>query len=79
MDTEKVIADLRDQLEMVNQVIKIVEDLAASRGRRRGRPPKRLKETRARRAAPGERERNKASEQGEQEERTTLAAPGARA
>ena len=24
MDTEKVIADLRDQLEMVNQVIKIV-------------------------------------------------------
>jgi len=37
MDKEKVIADLRDQLEMVNQVIKIVEHLAATRGR--GRPP----------------------------------------
>jgi hypothetical protein len=56
MDTEKVIADLRDQLEMVNQVIIIVEHLAASRERKRGRPPKRVKETSARKTASGERE-----------------------
>jgi hypothetical protein len=56
MDTERVIADLRDQLEMVNQVIIIVEHLAASRERSRGRPSKRLKETRARKTASRERE-----------------------
>jgi hypothetical protein len=45
MDTKKVIADLREQLQMVNQIIRIVEHLAASYERRRGRPPKRLKQT----------------------------------
>jgi hypothetical protein len=51
MDTKKVIADLREQLQMVNQIIRIVEHLAASHERRRGRPPKRLKQTRAQNTA----------------------------
>jgi hypothetical protein len=48
MNVEKAIADLRLQLKVVNQVIITFERLAAIRERRRGRPPKWLKETRSR-------------------------------
>jgi hypothetical protein len=48
MNVEKAIADLRFQLEMVNQVIITFERLAATRKPRRGRPRKWLKKTRSR-------------------------------
>ena len=48
MNLNQAIADLRLQLEVVNQVIVTFEHLAAVRKRRRGRPPKWLKETRSR-------------------------------
>ena len=63
MDTKKVIADLREQLQMVNQIIRIVQHLASSRERRRGRPPKRLKTIRSQNTASGEEKGDQANEQ----------------
>jgi len=63
MDTKQVIADLREQLQMVNQIIRIVQHLAARRERRRGRPPKRLKTIRSQNTASGEEKEDQASEQ----------------
>jgi hypothetical protein len=44
MDIKKMIAELREEREQVEEAILTLERLARSRGRRRGRPPSWLKE-----------------------------------
>jgi hypothetical protein len=44
MDIKKMIAELREEREQVEEAILTLERLATSRGRRRGRPPSWLKE-----------------------------------
>ena len=44
MDINKMIAELREEREQVDEAILTLERLAKSRGRRRGRPPSWLKE-----------------------------------
>ena len=39
MDVKRMVADLREELEHINEVILNLERLAMSRERRRGRPP----------------------------------------
>jgi hypothetical protein len=40
MDTTKMLAELREEREGVEQAILVLERMAAGRGKRRGRPPK---------------------------------------
>jgi hypothetical protein len=40
MDIEKMLAELREELEGIDQAILVLERIAMGRGKRRGRPPK---------------------------------------
>jgi hypothetical protein len=44
MDVNKMLADLREEREQIEQAIMILERLARGRGKRRGRPPSWLTE-----------------------------------
>mgnify|MGYP006972416278 CR=1 FL=1 len=53
MDVTKILAELRLEREHIEEAILSLERLAASRGRRRGRPPKWMAEAKKRvRTAP---------------------------
>jgi hypothetical protein len=51
MDVTKVLADLREQRQTIEETIMALERLGASQGRRRGRPPAWMVEARKRAAA----------------------------
>jgi len=44
MDIAKMIAELHEERDGVNQAIEVLQRIAASRGRRRGRPPDWMKD-----------------------------------
>jgi hypothetical protein len=48
MDVTKILAELRLEREQIEEAILSLERLAASRGKRRGRPPKWMAEARKR-------------------------------
>jgi hypothetical protein len=48
MDVTKILADLRQEREQIEEAIMTLERLARGRGRRRGRPPAWLVEMRGR-------------------------------
>jgi hypothetical protein len=52
MDYLKLIAELRSELEQIDQAILTLEHVAAGSGRRRGRPPKWLAAAKAKEAPP---------------------------
>ncbi len=53
MDVTKVLADLREQRQTIEETIMALERLGASQGRRRGRPPAWMVEARKRAQAEG--------------------------
>ena len=55
MDILKMLADLRDEREQIEQAIVVIERMAQGRGKRRGRPPawmSAMKDTPKRRGRP---------------------------
>lgn len=59
MDVTKILAELRQEREQLEEAIISLERLARGRGRRRGRPPAWLAESKKRGRPPGS--KNKAS------------------
>lgn len=49
MDVNKILTDLRQELEQIEDAIISLERLARGRGKRRGRPPSWMKEAEGRR------------------------------
>lgn len=53
MDVAKILADLRQEREQLEEAILSLERLALGRGKRRGRPPAWMTETKKRGRPPG--------------------------
>ena len=53
MDVAKILADLRQEREQLEEAILSLERLALGRGKRRGRPPAWMAETKKRGRPPG--------------------------
>ena len=60
MDITKMLADLREERERIEQAILVLERIASGRSRGRGRPPKWMTQVKRRGRPPGS--RNKANE-----------------
>jgi hypothetical protein len=61
MDILKMLADLREQREQIEQAIIVLERIAAGQGKRRGRPPAWMAATKRRGRPPGSKNRQKES------------------
>ena len=61
MDVLKMLADLRQEREQIEEAIITLERLARGRGRRRGRPPAWMAAIKRRGRPPGSKNRNKES------------------
>ncbi len=70
MDVTKILADLRQEREQLEEAILSLERLAMGRGRRRGRPPAWMTVTKKRGRPPGSKNKNAAGITGQK----TLAA-----
>ena len=65
MDVNKILVDLRQEREQIDEAIMSLERLARSRGRRRGRPPSWLATPKRRGRPPGSKNKSsKASQAG---------------
>ena len=58
MDVSKILAELRQEREQLEEAILSLERLAAGRGRRRGRPPAWMSEAKKRGRPPGSKNTN---------------------
>ena len=61
MDVLKMLTELRNEREQIEEAIVTLERLARGRGRRRGRPPAWLSALKKRGRPPGSRNKNKES------------------
>ena len=61
MDVTKILADLRQEKEQLEEAILSLERLAAGRGRRRGRPPAWMSEAKKRGRPPGSKNKPKST------------------
>jgi len=59
MDINKMLAELREEREGIEEAILTLERLAAGRGRRRGRPPAWMSNIKRRGRPPGSKNKNK--------------------
>jgi hypothetical protein len=59
MDVAKMLADLRQEREQIEEAILSLERLARGRGKRRGRPPAWMQEVKKRGRPPGSKNKNK--------------------
>jgi len=59
VDINKMLAELRDEREHVEQAILVLENLARGQGKRRGRPPKWMTEIKRRGRPPGSKNKPK--------------------
>ena len=59
MDTNKMLAELRQEREQIEEAIMTLERLARGRGRRRGRPPAWMAQVKKRGRPPGSKNRPK--------------------
>jgi len=62
MDVSKILAELRQEREQIEEAIMSLERLARGRGKRRGRPPAWMTEVKRRGRPPGSKNKPKASE-----------------
>jgi len=62
MDVLKMLADLRQEREQIEEAIMTLERLARGRGRRRGRPPAWMATIKRRGRPPGSRNKSKDSQ-----------------
>ena len=60
MDVAKMLADLRQEREQIEEAILSLERLARNRGKRRGRPPQWMQEVKKRGRPPGSKNKPKA-------------------
>jgi hypothetical protein len=60
MDLLKMLADLREQRDQIEQAIVVLERIAAGQGKRRGRPPAWVTAVKRRGRPPGSKNRPKA-------------------
>lgn len=60
MDVTKILADLRQEREQIEEAILSLERLASGRGRRRGRPPRWMAEAKKRGRPPGKKTKSEA-------------------
>lgn len=58
MDVTKILTDLRQEREQLEEAILSLERLALGRGKRRGRPPAWMAETKKRGRPPGSKNKN---------------------
>jgi len=61
MDVNKMLAELRQEREQLEEAILTLERLASGRGRRRGRPPAWMSELKRRGRPPGSKNKAKVS------------------
>jgi hypothetical protein len=59
MNIEKMLTELRQEREGVEQAILVLERIASSRGKRRGRPPKWMTQAKRRDRPPGSKNKPK--------------------
>ena len=59
MDITKMLADLREERERIEQAILVLEQIASGRSRGRGRPPKWMTQLKRRGRPPGSKNRLK--------------------
>ncbi len=59
MDVAKMLADLRQEREQIEEAILSLERLARGRGKRRGRPPAWMQEVKKRGRPPGSKNKSK--------------------
>jgi hypothetical protein len=59
MDVAKMLADLRQEREQIEEAILSLERLARGRGKRRGRPPAWMQEVKKRGRPPGSKNKTK--------------------
>ena len=59
MDINKMLAELRQEREVISEAILVFERLAIGRGRRRGRPPAWMKGPKRRGRPPGSKNKSK--------------------
>jgi hypothetical protein len=64
MDINKMLADLRQEREQVEEAIMTLERLARGRGKRRGRPPAWMSEIKKRGRPPGSKNKPKTEPKG---------------
>ncbi len=61
MDVNKILNELKQELDLLQHTIDTLERLARGQGKRRGRPPAWLKEAGARRTSPSRQKAHKQS------------------
>jgi len=66
MDLVKMLDELREERERIDEAIVMLERLSAGRGKRRGRPPAWMTEVKRRGRPPGSRNKPKAVAAGQQ-------------
>lgn len=64
MDVTKMLAELRQEREQIEEAIMSLERLARGRGKRRGRPPAWMTEMKRRGRPPGSKNKSKAEVKG---------------
>ncbi len=64
MDVTKMLADLRQEREQIEEAIMSLERLVRSRGKRRGRPPSWMTEVKRRGRPPGSKNKPKSAAKG---------------
>lgn len=74
MDVSKILAELRQEREQLEEAILSLERLAAGRGRRRGRPPAWMSEAKKRGRPPGSKNKNTVARSATPQKTTTAAA-----
>jgi len=62
MDVSKILTELRQEREQIEEAIMSLERLARGRGKRRGRPPAWMTEVKRRGRPPGSKNKPKSSE-----------------
>jgi hypothetical protein len=74
MDVAKILADLRQERDQLEEAILSLERLATGRGRRRGRPPAWMSEAKKRGRPPGSKNKVHAAQKAQPQVKTATAA-----
>jgi len=74
MDVSKILADLRQEKDQLEEAILSLERLAAGRGKRRGRPPAWMSEAKKRGRPPGSKNKNSSARTDAQAQSTSSVA-----
>lgn len=73
MDVSKILTELRQEREQIEEAIMSLERLARGRGRRRGRPPAWMTEVKRRGRPPGSKNKPKSDKTGSAAAKATAA------